>query len=184
VDRDELIAVLDKAGIPYDRWGTGKARTVEHLLEELETGKSALLELGGFLQRVVRVVTAHIFYHPEGQSGVYLLLKENRQVFSDGRVRWRNYDCSLNGRVGPGESDIAAIYRSVQEELGIDSSSLTFSPRDEETRNAAEGDSYPGLPTKYRIFRYETILPTELFKPESYVECKPDVTTYFNWWVQ
>lgn len=175
----ELIEKLRIAGVPFENWGTGKAKTVGHLLEEVNAGETVLEERDGTLLRQVDVAMVDVFYHPEGGDSLYL--REDRQVFNDGRERPRTLDSSLGEKRHPDETFEEAAERGVRTELGIPAEDLEFTPKGVTTRGPEESPSYPGLQTLYTFHRSAVTLPEELYRPDGYVEVGGDKTTYFTW---
>ncbi len=63
---EELILILSKYAVPYTSWGTGNAKTLAHLLKEINIGEAKL---------------------EETQDGSKTLkLFEEKQVYKNGRV--------------------------------------------------------------------------------------------------
>ena len=175
---DALQKQLADAGIDTSLWGTGKAKTLEHLQKEIESGETILItgEAGELLRRVV-VGKADIFYQsPDGKK---YRLKEDKQVFKDGRERRRNLGQAVSEKIRPDEDPDTAMIRGIQEELGISGKiSLTKTMEDVENETSP---SYPGLKSQYSRQIFQATLSDEQFKPEGYVEEQSDKSTYFIW---
>jgi ADP-ribose pyrophosphatase YjhB (NUDIX family) len=174
--RDELIKILEENRIPIAMWGRGKAKTVEHLFEEVEAGETELDLSSGKLVRKVKVVALDVFYTHGDKT---LVLVEDKQVFVDGRVRTRKMDSSLGEKMMPGEDPMAAARRAMAEELGIGSTEPVYQKT--VTRGPEESPSYPGLLSLYVFLFHSVVLTDGTFRPEGYTEKAKDKTTYFVW---
>ena len=89
---DDYLNFLDylkEFNIPIDTYGTGKFKTVGHLFNEIKEGETVLTEKDGKLTRKVYFVGARIIFKDK-DSGKWLHLYEEKQVFKDGRVRRRD----------------------------------------------------------------------------------------------
>lgn len=179
MEREELSKMLTDAKIPVEQWGIGKAKTLEHLLQEINSGESELLPdpIVGCL-RTLKVAMIDVCYRGAGRCKT---LHEERQVFVDGRERRRNLDSSLGEKMHSNEKPADVARRALNEELGIDDEALVFLSIDEFTRGPEESPSYPGLQSIYKMFRFQVDLPDNHFRPEGYSEVAPDKTTYFVW---
>ena len=178
MQRDELVRILTSANLPLDKWGTGKAKTLEHLLQEINSGEIQLISTEKGLLRVVSVAMVDVFY--QDGSGRSMRLQEDRQVFAGSRERRRNLDSSLAEKILPGENSEMAARRAVAEELQI-RDDFGLVPNRNFVKGPTESESYPGLQTRYDMFCFFLHIPTRHFKPEGYVEIMPDKTTYFVW---
>lgn len=175
---NELKQRLEDAGIDASLWGTGQAKSIEHLQKEIDDGETVLEKNNeGILVRKVAVGNVDIYYvSPDGKK---YRLKEDRQVFKDGRERKRDRDGSIFEKMKPDENPTEAMARGIKEELGIEGEiNLT----ETETREEMEhSPSYPGLQTQYVIYKFETTINHEQFRKEGYVEEQKDKSTYFVW---
>ena len=169
---------LEGAGIDTSVWGTGQAKTLAHLQKEIESGETILIKgKEGELLRKVVVGGADVFYvSPEGKK---YRLKEDRQVFKDGRERRRDLGQAVSEKMKPDENPNDAIIRGIREELGIGGEIiLTETATDEQLLTSP---SYPGLQSQYIRHKFEAILNQKQFKQNGYVEEQPDKSTYFIW---
>jgi hypothetical protein len=169
---------LEAAGIDVSEWGKGQAKTLAHLQKEIEDGETVLVngKRGELLRRVV-VCSADVFY--VSHDGQKFRLKEEKQIFKDGRERKRNLENSVSEKMKPGEDPKKAIIRGLKEELGIEGEiSLKETGVDEQILSSP---SYPGLQSHYIHHKFEAILNDEQFRPEGYVEEQKDKSTYFVW---
>ncbi len=145
---------LDTNGIDISQWGSGGAKTVANLWEELANGDIRLLDNPP--TRIVHVVEVCI------QKG-NLVLKELKQEFGDGQLRTRNRLPSE--KMKPDEDCNDAALRCLREELGVDKKDVTFvtSACTQRTMQV-ESPSYPGLDTQYT---FHTITATVNQLPEA-----------------
>jgi len=169
---------LESAGIDTSGWGKGKAKTLSHLQKEIENGETILV-IGktGEILRQVTLGGADIYYKSPG--GKKYRLKEDRQVFKEGRERRRDLGQAVSEKMKPDENPREAMIRGIREELGIGGEiNLTESGTDGKTLISS---SYPGLVSKYVRHKFQVILSDEQFSPEGYVENQSDKSTYFVW---
>jgi hypothetical protein len=176
-----VTKLLKYHGVDTRVWGSGQAKTVEHLVTEILNSESMLIETEhGELLRVVEIADATITFTEA--SGIVYKLTEDRQEFADGRVRRRERlkDISLAEKVSPGEDPEQALLRGIDEELGITGKiQITGSPILEEKQ--VESLSFPGLNTQYRVHKFNLTISADSFVPDGYQEHQTDKTTYFIW---
>lgn len=177
MNRANILSLLDKYSIPYKtEWGTGEAKTLEHLITEITEGECELVETNGILIRQVRSVNIDIFYR-DGKQLMYLY--EEKQVFKDGRERVRKLQHSLGGKRKHSENPKFTAIREIKEELGF---KLNPDYSSEGTKGPVESQSYPGGISSFYIFHvYEAYVPSRLFNPDGYIEEQEDKTSYFKW---
>ncbi len=180
-EKFRVTQLLKKHGIDTSSWGSGKAKTVEHLMSEVLSGESQLLETeDGELLRVLEIADGTITF--ADASGVVYKLTEDRQEFKDGRIRKRDHlkDISLAEKVAPGENPKDALVRGIDEELGITGElQINGEPVLEEKR--VESPSFPGLNTQYKVHKFNLTIGEDSFNPDGYQEEQSDKTTYFVW---
>lgn len=176
INKEELIHYLRLFNIPFETWGTGESKTLDHLLHELNEGESLLIEQKGQIHRIVEGVGLNVYY-PTGE--VLLRLHEDRQVFNNGRIRRRKLLYSISEKLKLHEPAIDGAFRCLEEELGI--LYANFTSLKIENRNPIPSTSFPGLWSKGLVFVFETHLIASDFKPEGYIEYQEDKTTYFVW---
>ena len=175
---EQLIAKLKEYHIPHDSWGTGYAKTVEHLLDELKNKECSIVDIQGYLVRYIEFVGVRIFY--TDRDGVKYYLKEDRQVFKDGRERRRTMASSVSEKMKFGEDPMLSAIRGVEEELGIKlKDGQLIKHRDLDYDGGSQ--SYPGLKSKYKGHVFNCNLKREQYRPEGYVEVQKDKSTYFVW---
>lgn len=175
---DELLALMQRAQLPIETYGTGSAKTLLHLLKEINDGESLItVDPSGKLHRQVNAVALNVFH--TDKQGLVWKLKETRQVFKSGRVRERQLESSIGEKLKPGEEMQAAAERALREELGIlQIESLRFLGSTTDTWPAV---SYPGLSTTYGTHRYDSVIGAESFSADGYVEVQEDKTNYYTW---
>jgi len=175
---EQLREQLEGAGIDTSIWGTGEAKTLANLQREIEHGETVLTtgETGELMRKVV-MGGADIYY--ESPNGVVYRLKEEKQVFNDGRERRRDYGHAVSEKMKPNEDAIEGMIRGIQEELGIGGAiNLVQTDEDEQTLMSP---SYPGLKSQYLRYKFRALLNDEQYCEEGYIEEDYDKTTYFVW---
>jgi len=141
--KDELINWLTLISIDLNQWNTGYAKSVDHLYEEIEKGESSI-QLEPPL-RIVKVV--QVLVTQEDQ-----ILIELEQELDDKRKRNRNIPPSE--KMKPGEDCLVAAKRCLLEELGVDQNNVILNMQECKANiRYRKSRSYPGLRTKYIIFR-------------------------------
>ncbi|MBI2036768.1 MAG: hypothetical protein HYT14_00185 [Candidatus Liptonbacteria bacterium] len=177
MNRQELLVLLGAYGVPLREWGTGEAKTVEHLLDEVNSSEAAIVEEDGVLHRVVYGAVLNVFY---ADGAATWKLKEAKQVFRDGRERVRDLDTSIGEKLKAGEDAKAGARRALTEELNIPDL-LPLAPQPDIVKGPVPSVSFPGLKTKYIMRVFEVFLPAALYKPDGYVEEQTDKTNYYVW---
>lgn len=145
--------------LDLNSWNSGQAKSVDHLLNEINNGESSI-QLKPPL-RVVNVVQVLVALDDK-----YLL--ELEQELDDKRTRKRNIPPSE--KMKPGENCLDAARRCLLEELQIlDKDIEILSDTCKAIYRYRNSRSYPGLRTKYCIYRVKVIvknLPAEGFWTE------------------
>ena len=175
---DVLKKQLEQAGIDTSVWGSGETKTLAHLQKEIESGETVIItgEKGELLRKVV-VGGADIYY--ESPDGTKYRLKEDKQVFKDGRERQRNLGQAVSEKMKPDEDPQSAMIRGVQEELGIIGEINLIEVGVD--KQIIDSPSYPGLQSQYVRHKFRATLNNSQFNPEGYIEKQPDKSTYFIW---
>lgn len=170
----ELTGFLEDYGVPVHEFGTGKAKTLEQLLEEVNSGETRLLHddtvlIRYFLSSIVEV------YHEEYK------LHEDRQEFTDGRVRRRGFDFLAEKMSAEDDSPDDAALRCMKEEMDIHDIVPVYN-RHNPMLNA-DSMSYPGILTIADLFYYTVELPDKYYNADGYVEEQSSKTNYYQWHV-
>ncbi len=178
---DELRQACIRGGIEVAKFGTGKAKTLENLLEEVTTGETVLEEQGGKLVRTISVLGVNVYY--EAPDGKRYRLIEEKQVFNKGsRERARKLEVSLGEKLLPGESpDEVAVSRAIREELKINDGYIITKDPSFEKKETRLSESYPGLESIYKVYRFVVQLADPAYNPNGYKEEGSEKTTYFKW---
>lgn len=113
------------------------------------------------------------------KDGERLVLIEDKQVFTDGRERTRDFDWSIAEKLAPGENPVDAARRALKEELDIQGK--TKFAQGETKEKERTSPSYPGLTSRYTTHYFNVNLNDDQFKPKGYIEQQPDKTTYWVW---
>ncbi len=175
---NNLQEQLESNGIDTSKWGKWKAKTLEHLQKEIDSGETILVvQNTGELLRQVLVGSSDVYYK-DFFKGEYRL-KEEKQVFKDGRERRRELPQSLSEKLKHDENPREAMIRGIKEELGINGEiELTELWVDKVILNSP---SYPGLSSEYLCYKFKTKLNNKQFNPNGYIENQLDKSTYFVW---
>jgi hypothetical protein len=174
---ERLANLLSEGGIDISTWGTGGAKTVAHLYNEICEGESQMTFSPEGITRSVRVAWLDVLYCDE-QGDVYLLA-EDRQEYKDGRTRVRELDASLGEKMKPGEDPNDAAVRALEEELGIKSYQSLYIIGHKQTTHTP--DSYPGLESSYETHSFVATIDSTSYNPEGYIEIQSDKTNYYTW---
>lgn len=174
---NDLEALLIRYNVCVTEWGKGNAKTLRHLLDELISDESSLVTCNGKIKRLVSAIGVNVFYQ---KDGVTYKLHEDKQVFSDGRVRKRNMKHSVSEKMTPDEKPSLAAIRGIKEELDVQINWYELVDTGEEIKTR-ESLSYPNLQSEYVIFEYKTRFSEEHFNKDGYIEIQKDKKTYFKW---
>jgi len=182
IDFDAFLQRLIDARLPLLKYGQGPAKTVHHLLKEVQEGESSIsFDAKGNLHREVHVLWVDVFCSLS--NGDLYRLTEDRQVFKDGRadnVKRRTLSTSLGEKLKPGEDPEEAVERAIAEELGIENGLQEVHYLETEDTEHTP-DTYPGLKSFYHNFKYAAVISESAFNPEGYIEDQPDKTNYYVW---
>lgn len=83
ITREALVDFLREQGVNTATWGTGKAKSLDDLLEEVHEGESRLIVFEEGLRRVTPIDQIEVRYR--ASDGSLYKLVEQKQVFNDGR---------------------------------------------------------------------------------------------------
>jgi len=182
MNESDLKSLLESKGVSTAEWGKGQAKTLKHLLKEIEAGETVLeTATNGELIRNTSFLSIQIYYEHAWNSGGKYKLTEEKQVFADGRERSRRQAWSVAEKLKAGETDInGAIRRALKEELGVQGEPLLVSKIEQREENTTS-PSYPGLKARFKTYNLWVFLNPSQFRPEGYKEVQEDKTTYFKW---
>lgn len=173
----DLFDMIRETDIDLTLWGREETKTATHLIDEVNDEECTLELIDGILYRNMEVVSITV-YSPDQK----LLLREQCQIFNDGRIRVRNlpHNCSVAEKLKEYETPSVANIRAFKEELNIliNPDQIDFIITLKETRPS---DSYPGIYNRQITNVFETTLTEEQFNPEGYIEVQEDKKTYFTW---
>ena len=169
---------LTSAKIDTSTWGKGQAKTLQHLQREIDDGEAIIIKKeNGTLLRQVEGGGSDVYY--TSPTGKKYKLREDKQVFNDGRERRRHIGQAVSEKMKQSENPIDAMIRGIKEELGIGGEiNLTALDIVEETKDS---QSYPGLRSTYIHHKFKTVLTEPQFNPDGYIEEQTDKSTYFVW---
>jgi hypothetical protein len=152
-------------------YGVGLAKPWADLQAEIAAGECHIEWHNDHLLRILDIACVEVV-SPYGE-----VLIEERQEFSDGRIRRRNHT-GVSEKLLLGESPLAAAKRAIREELGIHAE-LEFESLGQ---NSAEGMSlsYPGLNSRYYRHWFRVHIPPAFYQTH-YVESQLSKKTFFVW---
>ena len=178
IDLDDLSSILNSSRIPLEDFGIKNAKTLEHLLKEIRSKETVLATDSA--KRIVRILSVLCLdVLCEVERGEILILSEDRQVFRDGRIRWRNLGTSISEKLEWDEDPRAGIARSIKEELGINSIQAAYMIGSKIDESMSE--SFPGLMSRKKLIRGVVVIDPSDFDPQGYVEIQEDKINYFAW---
>lgn len=175
---EELKNKLKEYSVPIEEWGTGEAKNVEHLLDEIRGEECNVEDRGGYLIRSIEFVGIRI-YHKD-KDNVTWVLKEDKQEFKDGRVRRRNMPSSVSEKMKFGEDPLISSIRGIKEELGVAVEGHQLIKMKDLSYNGGS-QSYPGLRTKYKGYQFTCLFNNDQFDENGYIEVQKDKSTFFKW---
>lgn len=174
---NDLTIKLKEFDIPVDLWGTGESKTVEHLFDEIKSEECHIEERDVYLVRYLEFVGIRIFYK-DGENILYL--HEDRQEFTDGRIRRRQMPSSVSEKMKFGENPTLSAIRGIKEELGISVRPEQLIKQRDLNYNGGSL-SYPGLRSKYKGHQFTCYLTDNQFQRGGYIEIQKDKSTFFVW---
>ena len=177
MDMPELFTLLQESKLNLRAFGQGKAKTLLDLLTEIQSGEAVLEKVRGRLTRRLTVLGVDVYAEVDSQR---LRLVEDRQVFTDGRVRRRSTPTAVSEKLHQDEDVSEAVPRALKEELGIASFEVVADSWRERVETE-ESPSYPGLLSEYTKLEVDVIISPSEYKEEGYQEEQRDKTTHFKW---
>lgn len=159
--------------LPLEQYGKHRAKTFDELLAEIENKECQISWEDGIPIRSIQVVNIRV-YSPAGRA-----LKEDRQEFTDGRIRRRDIK-GISEKLYAGEKPLAGAIRAMREELGL-WEGLYNLENNGQCNQQSISPSYPGLVTWYQVFKFKAIVNEAGYQADGYAEIKQDKTTYFRW---
>jgi hypothetical protein len=175
---EELTNKLKEYSVPVEEWGTGEAKNVENLLDEIRGEECNVEDRGEYLIRSIEFVGVRI-YHKD-KDNVTWVLKEDKQEFKDGRVRRRNMPSSVSEKMKFGEDPLISAIRGIREELGVKIEGHQLIKMRDLSYNGGS-QSYPGLRTKYKGYQFTCLFNHDQFDENGYIEVQKDKSTFFKW---
>ena len=98
MNESELKSLLENRSVSIAEWGKGQAKTLGHLLKEIEAGETVLeIKTDDQLLRRTAFLAIEVLYKDEIKCKRYKLIEET-QVFTDGRQAKRDEE---NGKLNP-----------------------------------------------------------------------------------
>ncbi len=171
--RGELEDLLACEGASTGLWGSGEAKSLEHLLAELAAGECRLgRDQDGRLVRCVRGAQLRIRHRS-------FTLVEACQVFADGRERHRDLQASCEEKLTAGEDPAAGALRCLKDRLGVSWEPELGEPAALHKR--ARSQPYPGLRSVFQAFTWDAELPEAHCRPDGYEERQSGKTTFWEW---
>ena len=170
--------LMQRKGIDTSTWQESAGnKSLGHLATEILQG-DAILEnetTDEELRRVTHVVNLYVYAIVADQK---LQLVEDKQVFVGGKERKRGMKF-LSEKKAVTEPLDSACRRALQEEIHVEAA--TDIERLEEDIVEKDSPSFPGLVSKYIVYKARTTLAPEQYRAEGYTEIQSDKTTYFVW---
>ena len=162
--------------LPLERYGHGQAKSYQSLLNEISNGESQIIWENNKPIRCLKVARVKVICLDKE-----LTLYEDRQEFTDGRIRKRGFD-RLSEKMTIDEDPAIAAKRALREELGMSNNVLKLTPihLDGIDHEGLESPSYPGLLTRYEFHDFLAYFPVEYWQ-EEFREVQADKTTVFVW---
>ena len=96
LQKEAVVHFLTAHNVPIETWGTGSAKTLEHLLRELHAKESRLYVLKGMVIREAEGVLVDVYHW---RNSELLKLFEEKQIFADGRVKTRDTGGSIGEKI-------------------------------------------------------------------------------------
>lgn len=139
-----LANLLAMVGVDTGTWGTGKAKHVEDLLDEIQKGECRLVIDSSGIHRELDVVGFSVSISGQEDRGIIIESARNRRP---------------SETVKGGEARLACLYRGLSEELRV-KGNLSTALREQKVEFSAS-PSYPNLPSVYNLWEYDVVLHAE-----------------------
>lgn len=180
ISSDELLGYMIEADMPLLLYGKDGAKTINHLIDELREGESILsMDENGKLYREVGVLWLNVLC--KMPNGAVYALREDRQVHRDGTVKRRQLLSSLGEKLKAQEDSRDVVPRALAEELQVGEEYINELYFQGEDHDILIPDTYPGLETQYKFFKYTAVIDEAAFRSEGYIEEQQDKTNYYLW---
>lgn len=186
---ERLREVAHSLGIPLLEYGTGNAKSLDHLAAELQSGETWITfekfekDLGGAtLRPVLNTFVGRVDLYHRKENGQLFHLVETEQIFHEPhRRRVRDLNVSVGEKLMPGESLLQAARRGIVEELReIDIERLPPLKNPHLTASLKESECYPGFLHR-KFFGTSAVLLQPADVRESYIERGTDKDVKFAW---
>mmetsp|Transcript_60680 Transcript_60680/g.159540 ORF Transcript_60680/g.159540 Transcript_60680/m.159540 type:complete len:780 (-) Transcript_60680:278-2617(-) len=142
-NEEALRAHLKSLGVDPERFGKDGAKTIKEFSAELIRGESALVQVGGKLQRVVDVVLMVVRNPTSGE-----VLVQSEQVDSHGHKT--RLDRLPGAKCRPDENQFLSARRILRRQLEIDENQVRLDRDVTFIEEEKPSSAYPGLKTVYR----------------------------------
>ncbi len=172
----QLRLELEAAGVDLSEWGGVATKNVADLVQEIENGEAIFMWDERGLLRVVMGLGLDVVAEVGGRTYV---LREARQVFTDGVERLRRLSTSLGEKIRSGETTQQVVARALSEELGITHEARVLVGDIEEREHPSS--SFPGLRTVIVMQYARAVISPADFQPDGYTEVQPKKSTIFSW---
>lgn len=175
---EELTQLMLDAGVAVEEYGKSEAKDIDDLQKEIAEGECfVIIGPEGVLTREVRPVFVNVLCHLS--DGRVMVLREEKQVFRDGRIRKRNLSSSLGEKLKAGEDTTEATFRALSEEIEV-TEVVSLEKVSEESRTFTP-PTFPGIKSTYSSTFFVAIIPESAYVAEGYVERQLKKDNYYVW---
>ncbi len=165
--------------IDIKSWWKAPHKWVKHLVDEINNNEAWLLCFKGDVSRCVYVSTWDVYYRDTNNQ--LFLLKEEKQVFPNGKVIRRGLDNSISEKSGRDEDDMIWIIRAVKEELWLTSENIKSILNKWIKEDSRESKAYPWLISKYILAKFQILLDWNIDTNKGFQEAGTEKTIHFVW---
>jgi hypothetical protein len=178
--RSWLPDFLKELSVPLEKFGTGRHKSFEDLVNEIDNGECRLSidSRSGRIVRAGAVVRLDVRY--QTKDGAHLQLYEAEQRFSDGRCRTRPTDFAVWEKLRIGEDPEVGMARALLEELKLRGEFQAIM-RGDGTQIRRPPDDYPSIYSLFTAVDFTVNLSHQHFVAAGYQEDQRDKTTIFLW---